>query len=175
MEILLTTTARHLTPGDATAGFTVSQSRNFPDGTREFKFVVPYTVHSMTVTVREEHLDAVTFPLTARGDAHSPSARNLVLGLPEDLHKPVYTRPEPVAVYPVGTLVKDIKGFDRSIKVAFACPEHPTSAWVSKDPYSSSHFAQNSKMAADCTHTRQCKINVGDYVLTHEYLPTRNG
>lgn len=175
-ETILTVTARHLQPGDHTMGMVVSSLSNYPDGSKEFKLVVPFTVHTMLVSVKEKDLDAVKFDLTKRGDTHNTAPRNKALGLPLELHQTVYkqTHVEPVATYPVGTKVQDIKHFDRSMKVAFACPAHPKSAWVSKDPYSSSHFPQSDE-TVDCTGHRQCKIPVGDYVVTHEYKPTRNG
>lgn len=166
--------ARHIVTGDQFWGCVVSQTRNYPDGSRELKLVLPYTTHKQLISIREQDLDAVTYPVTTRGDEHAPSSRNILLGLPVVPPAP-RVEPTPVAVYPVGTLVKTVLNFDRSMKIAFACPNHPQSAWMSKDPYSSSHFPQSSKTAVDCTSILRCKINVGDYVVTHEYKPTRNG
>lgn len=169
--IVLTVPARHLQPGDHTAGFVVSQSRNFPDGTREFRLVVPYTAHHMTVTVREQDLDAVSFPLTKRGDDYSPNARNAALGLPPVPEK-VYVAPEPVAVYPEGTQVQDIEHFDRSMKLVFRCPVHHDcegKTFFSKDPYVSSWFSAGDYSPSDCD------TPTDKYVLAQEYRPTRNG
>ena len=174
-EIILTVPARHLQPGDHTGGFVVSTKTAFPDGTLEFKFVVPFTSAYTTVLVQERHLDGVLFPLTKRGDDYSPNARNAALGLPPVPPK-VYVKPEPVHTYPAGTKVKDIKHFDRSQHLLFACPEHPTSAWSSKDPYVSSWFSQlGDDVMVDCRQARHCMIPLDDYVLTLDYLPTRNG
>ena len=169
-EILLTVPARHLTAGDSTHGFSVSHSQSFPDGSREFRFVVPYTTHSITVLVAAKDLDGVSFPLTKRGDAHSPSERNKALGLPEDLHRPVYTQPEPIAVYPAGTKIGDVKHFDRSQHIHFRCPLHPEARYSSKDPFVSSWFS-----APFPEDHEGCSAGVGDYIVTSEYLPTRNG
>ncbi len=164
--------ARLITPGDHFWGYVVSQTRNVWDGSREFKLVMPITTHSQMITIREQDLDFVTYPVTKRGDDYSPNARNAALGLPP-VPLQVYVKPDAIASYPVGTKVKDIKHFDRSMKVAFVCPDHPASAWVSKDPFSSSIFPQFSDGFDDCQPG--CKIALGDYVVTHEYLPTRNG
>jgi hypothetical protein len=170
-EIILTVPARHLTPGDHTHGYVVSQMQRVAGHHREFTFVVPYTTHFMKVRVFEKDLDAISFPLTKRGDAHDPNPRNIALGLPPAPEK-VYVAPEPVAVYPVGTRIGDLKHFDRSQHVLFKCPDHPDSAWSSKDPRSSSVFPQTDK-TRDCGPG--CLVSIYDYVTTHEYKPTRNG
>jgi hypothetical protein len=138
----------------------------------EFKLVWPHTTHSAILTVLEKDLDSLSFPLTKRGDDYSPNARNAALGLP--LVTPVVTfkKPEPVAVYPVGTRIGDIKHFDRSQHVLFKCPNHLRSAWSSKDPRSSSVFPQTDG-TVDCGPG--CLVSIYDYVTTHEYKPTRNG
>lgn len=166
-QILLTVPARYLETGDHTAGFTIYQMHNFPDGSKEIGFLVPGTTHKMTGLIDAKDLDAVLFPLTKRGDAHRPSARNLALGLPEDLHRPVYnhTPPEPIAVYPAGTRVGDIKHFDRGMKVSFHCPKHPQNHFYSKDPFVSSWFGEGAA----------CSCPTSEYVVSSDYLPTRNG
>lgn len=170
-EIILTVPARHLQPGDHTAGFVVSSQSNFPDGSREYKFVVPSTSAYITVLVQERHLDSVSFPLTKRGDDYSPNARNAALGLPPVPPK-VYVAPEPVAVYPVGTRVADIHHFDRSMHLQFQCPRHGECSgriYSSKDPYVSSWFSQGDYSPSDCA------TPTNEYVLVAEYRPTRNG
>lgn len=170
-QIILTVPARLLETGDHTAGFTIYQMHNFPDGSKEIGFLVPGTTHKMTGLIDAKDLDAVLFPLTKRGDAHRPSARNLALGLPEDLHRPGYnhTPPEPIAVYPAGTRVGDIKHFDRGMKVVFECPLHHV-RYYSKDPYVSNWFG-----GGHATADLPCEVQTGDYLVAEDYLPTRNG
>lgn len=173
---LLTVPARHLQCGDHLWGYSIYAWQKLENGDYKWDMVEPYTTKSFSLIVEEKKLDELSFPITKRGDAHSTSARNKALGLPEDLHQTVYrdTRPEPVAVYPVGTRIEDVRHFDRSQHILFACPEHPHSAWSSKDPRSSSIFPQSDK-TQDCTIARRCKVSIYDYVVTHDYKPTRNG
>lgn len=169
-KILITVPALLLQPGDHVYGYVVSQFKLREDGAYEFKFVVPFTVHSMNVIVLEKDLKDVSFPLTKRGDDHSPNTRNEILGLPPVPPK-VYVAPEPIAIYPVGTELANVNHFDRSMKILFACPKHPESAWLSKDPFSSSIFPQ-SDSTVDCGP--KCDVSIWKYVVTHEYKPTRN-
>lgn len=172
-EIILTVPARHLTTGDHFNGMTVmSIDRSHAGGQITFKLVIPFTTHTMEITVLEKDLDAVSFPLTKRGDDYNPNPRNRALGLPPVPPKP-YVAPEPIAVYPVGTRVEDIKHFDRSMHVLFACPKHRDSAWFSKDPWSSTIFPQSLR-TMDCG-PEGCRIGLENFTLTHEYEPTRNG
>lgn len=80
---------------------------------------------------------------------------------------------EPIATYPVGTKIKDVRHFDRSTKVVFSCPDHLENKWASKDPNCSSWFPATREMSlgGDCS----CKVEVGDMVVTETYQPTRNG
>lgn len=176
-DILLTVPARHLIPGDHTAGFVVSTKHVVPgiDGTTThhvlFTFVVPFTTHSMEVKVLEKDLDAISFPLTQRGDDYSPNARNAALGLPP-VPPPVYVEPEPIAVYPAGTRLAEIEHFDRGIKLVFQCPRHKEcegKRYMSKDPYVSSWFSCGDYSPTDCM------TPTNEYVLSEDYKPTRNG
>lgn len=168
-EIILTVPARHLTTGDHFNGMTVMSIDRFRDRHHSIKFVIPHTTHTMTVIVMEKDLDAVSFPLTKRGDDYSPSRRNAALGLPPAPEK-VYAAPEHIAVYPAGTKVGDVKHFDRGQHIHFRCPLHPEAKYSSKDPFVSSWFA-----AAFHEPHEGCSAGVGDYIVTSEYLPTRNG
>lgn len=166
--IVLTVPARHLTTGDYFNGMTVMSIDRFVGKHCNFTLVIPHTTHTMVVSVQEKDLDAISFPLTKRGDDYSPNARNAALGLPPVTPVVTFTRPEPVAVYPAGTLMKHVKHFDRSIKVNFHCPTHPGNVWCSKDPYSSSWFSVQGT-GCECIH------HVGDYIVSTDYKPTRNG
>lgn len=166
-QILLTVPARLLTPGDQTHGFVVSQKHNFPDGSLEFRFVVPFTGHHMTVLIQEEHLDAISFPLVKRGDSYSPNARNAALGLPLP-DATTFLAPPPIAWYGKGTRVGDVQHFDRGQKIAFHCPKHPKNRWHSKDPFVSSWFGTTSCPA-------DCGTPTADMILDIDYKPTRNG
>lgn len=162
--------ARHIRAGDHFNGFVVHTTRNMVDGSRRFHMVIPLTNHTMSIQVDEHALDAISFPVDKRGDDHDPNPRNALLGLPPVVREP-YVAPEPIAVYPVGTLVRNVREFDRGQKVVFACPQH-LEVFASKDPYSSSWFPAT---AASKQCPRDCEIGTGDHVLTEEYKPTRNG
>ena len=79
--------------------------------------------------------------------------------------------PQPIAVYPVGTRIGDVKHFDRGQKVVFHCPKHPARHWASKDPFSSSWFDAGKEFG----DLEECDCNTRDYVVKFEYKPTRNG
>lgn len=166
-EILLRVPARHLQPGDHTGGYVISAAVTVPGHHRDFKFVLPFTTHSMKVRVFEGDLDAISFPLTKRGDDYNPNPRNRLLGLPET-PAPVHVEPEPIAVYPAGTRIGDVKHFDRSQKVSFHCPKHPGNVFFSKDPYASTWFG-------DSWCPNDCDVKFGDHIVDAEYRPTRNG
>lgn len=166
-EIILTVPARHLKTGDHFNGMTVSSWQRI-ETTHTWKLVVPFTTHSMTLTVEEKDLDAISFPLTKRGDDYSPNARNAALGLPPVPPKP-YVAPEPIAVYRAGAKVGDVRHFDRGQHIKFRCPLHPEARYSSKDPYVSSWFS-----APEVDHMH-CSATTDDYILTADYLPTRNG
>lgn len=166
--------ARHLHTGDHVWGYVVSEIRRFPgiDGVTthhlEFKFVVPFTTHSMTVTVQAKDENGILFPVTKRGDDHNPNPRNALLGLPLTPPKQ-YVTPQPIAVYPAGTEMSDVKHFDRSMKVLFHCPNHPEAVYASKDPYVSNWFS------AAGSGVCNCHIPTGDYIVHEDYKPTRDG
>lgn len=168
-DIILTVPARYLRAGDHTLGFAVSSTQEHEDGSREFRFVVPYKAHSMMVRVEEKDLDGVTFPLTMRGDDYSPNARNELLGLPPVPPK-VYVAPEPIAIYPAGTRISAVDHYDRSMKVSFHCPDHPNNVFMSKDPYVSHWFLLSGDWCPD-----GCVAQVGDHIVHEDYKPTRNG
>lgn len=46
-------------------------------------------------------------------------------------------------LYPIGTNIRDITGFDRSTKVWFSCREHPQYEYMSKEPARSQLFPAN--------------------------------
>lgn len=46
-------------------------------------------------------------------------------------------------VYPEGTNIRNIKSFNRGIKVMFHCVEHPQYDYMSKDPFCSQMFPAN--------------------------------
>lgn len=168
--------ARHLTAGDYFFDWMVSSWQR-TGSSKEFTLITPGRANSFTLTVKAEKLDDVVFPVHKRGDSHSPTARNRAMGLPDDLDRPEPPKPaEPIEIYTAGTRIENVRYFDRSIKVAFACPDHPRSKWVSKDPHSSTIFAQSDE-TIDCTagEAGDCKVDLDDYILTHEYKPTRNG
>lgn len=51
-----------------------------------------------------------------------------------------------MTTYPIGTDCNDIPEFNRGIKVAFQCKEHPESKWVSKDPFRSAWFPHHTNV-----------------------------
>lgn len=75
-----------------------------------------------------------------------------------------------LADVPQGTKLGAIQYFDRSQKVAFQCPQHHDSRWVSKDPYVSTHFPYNPE-TRNCEDG--CMVKIGDYVTIETYRPTR--
>ena len=163
--------ARHITAGDHAWGFVISTTRNLPDGSREFTFVVPFQTTSMKGTVEARFLDTLSFPVTKRGDDYSPNRRNALLGLPPVEPKP-YVAPEPIAIYPAGTRISDVEHFDRSMKVQFHCPDHPQNKFASKDPYVS-HWFPATYDGTWCPE--DCVAQVGDHVVSEDYKPTRDG
>ena len=159
--------ARLITSGDHFWGMSVPQTRNMVGGDKMITMIIPRTAHGQTLIVEADALDEIYYPVTKRGDSHSPAARNIALGVPVEKDAPApYVAPEPVAVYPVGTRIGDVEHFDRGMKVAFHCPRHPTNVFYSKDPFSSRWFGEGDLI---------CECNTRDYVTTHEYKPTRNG
>lgn len=75
-------------------------------------------------------------------------------------------------VYPAGTNVRNIKEFNRGIKVRFACKEHPQYEYVSKDPFTSQMFPANEAAQAiqwgkkdECSHTLRDDV----WFTTSEY------
>lgn len=158
-----------ITCGDHINGHSVMTIQTDQEGTRTFTLVVPYTTHTYKVAVLFKDLEAVSFPVTKRGDSYSPNTRNAALGLPLEAPKP-YVEPEPIAVYQAGTKMSDVRHFDRSVHVQFRCPLHPESRYSSKDPYVSSWFAgQGMECPPECT------ARADDMIVTADYLPTRNG
>ena len=163
--------ARLVTGGDHIYGMSVYQTRNLEGGI-EINACIPRTTHSHSIRVSAEDADAVVYPVTKRGDSHSPAARNQALGMPVGRDAPPpYVAPEPVAVYPVGTRIGDVKHFDRGQKVTFHCPKHPVKHFASKDPFSSTWFDAG-KEFGDMV---DCDCNTRDFVIKYEYKPTRNG
>lgn len=75
--------------------------------------------------------------------------------------------------YPTGTNVREIKNFDRSIKVHFQCKEHPGPVYASKEPGWSSWFPANEqardidwgKTPDPCNHFRRDDV----WVTASEY------
>lgn len=67
--------------------------------------------------------------------------------------------------YPVGTKLKEIKGYDRGQKVCFQCPVHPDNGWFAAKSPSSTWFGQG--IPCDCWYE--------GFVLVAEYTPTRIG
>jgi len=167
-ENTITIPARHITAGDHFWGWVVSQFKNLPDGGREFRLVWPHTATHCTITVLEHQLDRVSFPVSQRGDSHSPNRRNEILGLPLE-EPPVYVAPEPIAEYPAGTRIADVHHFDRGQKVVFHCPKHPHKTYMSKDPYGSSWFPTSPGGGENCA------CPTGEHVVSIDYKPTRNG
>lgn len=165
MTATLQIPAHLITCGDYINGHVVSMIQTDPEGAREFRLVVPHTTHSYKLKILFKDLQAVSFPVSQRGDSYSPNTRNAALGLP--LEAPTeYVAPEPIAVYPVGTRVADVKEFDRSMKIEFHCSTHPKNVWVSKDPFASNWF----KSAGEW-----CNCSPADMIVHSEYKPTRNG
>jgi hypothetical protein len=150
-------------------GYVVSEWQRLEDGGSQFKLVVPYTTHFITIVIREKDLDDIKFELTKRGDDYSPNRRNEILGLPL-VPPPVYVEPEPIAIYPAGTRISDVHHFDRSMKVAFHCCDHPQNVFLSKDPYVSNWFKLEGAWCPD-----GCVAQVGDHIVHTDYKPTRNG
>jgi hypothetical protein len=163
----ITIPARHITAGDHFWGWVVFSLRNLPDGSREFHIIVPYTAISQTLTVKADQLDNVTYPVTKRGDTHSPNRRNEALGLPLE-EPPVYVEPKPIAHYPKGTPIGEVHHFDRGQKVSIECKNHPGKVYWSKDPYTSSWFSNPDGVA-------ECRCSTNDYLVAADYNPTRNG
>ena len=160
--------ARYIVAGDFIGGLIVSSIRNLPEGDREFKLVTPGTTHVAVVRVEEKDLRGILFPVTKRGDDYNPNPRNALLGLP--LSRPVqHPEPAPIAVYPAGTRVGNVRDFDRSMKVLFHCPDHPGVVYMSKDPFVSTWFVVEASGACDCHRP------TGDYIVHEDYKPTRNG
>lgn len=80
--------------------------------------------------------------------------------------------------YPAGTPIEEVHSFDRGQKVAFKCIDHPQWVYVSKDPYVSNWFpgdkaTQDAEFKGEvtCRH----KLTPGQYVVAHDYHPTRDG
>jgi hypothetical protein len=74
--------------------------------------------------------------------------------------------------YAVGTNVRDIREFDRSIKVIFHCTEHPEFHYMSKQPSCSQWFPANEASRElqwgkedPCPHTAKDDV----WVTVHEY------
>jgi len=77
-------------------------------------------------------------------------------------------------IYPKGTNISEIRHFDRSTKVTFACSEHMEIHYRSKDPFSSNWFPAN-ELANQigfgieedpCAHTFK---NHGEWLTTEDY------
>jgi len=87
---------------------------------------------------------------------------------------------EPIAVYPAGTPIEDVRHFDRGDKVIIRCKDHPQWLYASKDPYVSQWFpadratveAQQQGLLDECQHTLRQR---GQYEVAVEYKPTRDG
>lgn len=167
-EILLTVPARLLQCGDTFNGMSVWKWQRIGE-VYEWTLVVPFTTHTMKLSIHEKDLDAISFPLTKRGDDYSPNARNAALGLPP-VPPRVYVAPEPIAVYRAGTRMSDVKHFDRSMHVQFRCPLHPETRYSSKDPYVSSWF--HDPAVGECPP--ECVARADDMIVAAEYRPTRN-
>lgn len=163
--------ARYITSGDHFWGFSVF-SIKYERYWTGISLCIPGTTHTQTINIKRADLDAIIYPVTKRGDSYSPKARNTNLGQPLEKDAPApYVAPEPVAVYPVGTRIGDVKHFDRGQKVVFHCPKHPARHWASKDPFSSSWFDAGKEFG----DLEECDCNTSDYVVKFEYKPTRNG
>lgn len=76
--------------------------------------------------------------------------------------QPKATAPAQRNHYPAGTAVKEIRNFDRSIKVQFHCPEHSESKYASKDPFCSHIFIIDG-------WANECDCPIGEHVLTVGY------
>lgn len=74
--------------------------------------------------------------------------------------------------YPKGTNVREVNGWDRSIKAVFECKMHPGIHYASKQPSCSNWFPANEEArklqwgAEDpCEHTSSMDV----WVLVHDY------
>ena len=67
-----------------------------------------------------------------------------------------------VIEYPAGTPIKDIESFDRSTHIAFRCPNHPVSEYLSKDPFCSSIFTTEGE-------GEECNCPIGEHVTSWAY------
>lgn len=161
--------AHLITCGDVINNHVVTRIQTDREGDREYVLVVPYTTHTYTLKVAFKDLEAVSFPVSKRGDSYSPNTRNAALGLPLVAPAP-YVAPEPIARYAVGTKMSEVRHFDRSMHIVFKCPNHGTE-YSSKDPYCSSWFRD--PMAGECPP--ECGTRADDMIVSREYLPTRNG
>lgn len=70
--------------------------------------------------------------------------------------------------YPAGTPVESIRHFDRSIKVSFACSNHPDVVWWSKEPDRSTWFPATTDPSGYAPDQSRCGCR-GTYVTTKEY------
>lgn len=75
--------------------------------------------------------------------------------------------------FPIGTNVRHIDQFDRSIKVVFGCKEHTQYEYMSKDPFCSQMFPANEAARKlqwgetdECTHTLKDDV----WVTTKPYF-----
>lgn len=78
-----------------------------------------------------------------------------------------------MTTYPVGTNIREVRGWDRGTKAVFECKEHPGIHYMSKQPSCSNWFPAN-KEAIDiadgmkpdpCPHTTSSDV----WVLAREY------
>lgn len=80
-----------------------------------------------------------------------------------------------MAKYPVGTDVRDVRGWDRGIKAIFECKDHPGIHYASKQPAISTWFPANQE-AIDIQNGKPdpCPHNIktGTWVLAREYEAT---
>jgi hypothetical protein len=81
-----------------------------------------------------------------------------------------------IASYPAGTPLAEVEHFDRSMKIAFHCPEHPSTTWMSKDPWLSRWFPDVPLGAVyEVCREAACEVPLRNWTLVRDYRPTRNG
>lgn len=120
-------------------------------------------------------IDGIHSPIIKHSDgAREVKVEGLERLVPNRVTMPAPTAPEApeFPVTPAGSKISDVPFFDRSIKVAFKCPEHDDARFMSKDPRVSAWFDQ-SLDGGRCPH--DCKTETRDHILTHDYRPTRRG
>lgn len=73
--------------------------------------------------------------------------------------------------YPAGTNIREVRGWDRSIKAIFECKEHPGIHYMSKQPGCSHWFPANRAAEDISSGSDPCPHNVSSdtWVLVHDY------